>query len=164
MSPSKVQKTAAAKLDQYRRQDREETEEDGGAAKAGEERIAGDTDKLLEAITFCRTSLTTQIEDVKVDISIRQDLQKLRDRVKTTETLLSTVEDAIPPLQMSSDRMKQHIHQLFSKQDVMENRLRRYNLHLTGLPEGAEGRETTTFLEQLLITSYGRGLLPHASS
>lgn len=78
MSPPKTQKSTAAKLDQYCRQEREDQEENGGGAKPGEARTVGDTDKLLEAITFCRTSLTAQIEEVKVDISpIRQDLHKL---------------------------------------------------------------------------------------
>lgn len=38
----------------------------------------------------------------------------------------------------------------------MENRLRRCNLRLIGLPEGAEGKDPATFLEQLLVTTYGR--------
>lgn len=92
-----------------------------------------------------------------MDIShLRQDLHKLPDRVKTAETRLSTVEDALPPLQTRADHMQQQIQQLFSKQDEMENRLRRCNLRLIGLPEGAEGKDPAVFLEQLLITSYGR--------
>lgn len=158
MSPTKAQKAAAAKLDQYRRQDKEDMEEDGASEKTGGgERTASDPDKLLEAITFCRTSLTAQIEEVKMDISlIRQDFQKLRDRVKEAETRLSTVEDAIPPLLTSSDRVQRQIHQLLTKQDDRENRLRRCNIRLIGLPEGTEGKDTTTFLEQLLINTYGR--------
>lgn len=158
MSPTKAQKAAtAAKLTQYRRHEGEEMEENGAAEKPEEERPAGDTDRLLEAITFCRTSLTAQIEEVKVDISvIRQDLHKLRDRVKTAENRISNVEDAIPPLQEGTERIQRQIQQLFSKHDEMENRLRRCNLRLIGLPEGAEGKDPTTFLEQLLITHYGR--------
>lgn len=129
----------------------------GGTTQQGEERTAGDTDKLLEAITFCRTSLASQIEEVKVDISlVRQDLHKLQDRVKETETRISNVDDAIPLLQTGVEQMKQQILQLFSKQDDMENRSRRCNLRLIGPPEGAEGKDPTTFLEQLLINTYGR--------
>lgn len=106
---------------QFRRMDGENAREDGGATCETQTSANGDTDRLLEAITFCRTSLTAQIEEVKMDISlIRQDFQKLRDRVTTAETQLGLVEGAIPPLQTGSDR----------KQDDMENRLWRCNLRL----------------------------------
>lgn len=52
--------------------------------------------------------------------------------------------------------MQYQINQLLAKQDNMENRLRRCNLRFIGLPEGTEGKDPTTFLEQLLITRYGR--------
>lgn len=82
MSPPKSKKAAASKLAQYRRQEGEEGEEDGGAEREVGERGMKDTDRLLEAITQCRTSLTALIEEVKTDISlIRQDFQKLRERV-----------------------------------------------------------------------------------
>lgn len=123
MSQTKAQKAAAAKLEQYRRQDKDDSGENGGATSEVQESAGGDTDRLLEAITFCRTSLTEQIEEVKVDISLmRQDFQKLWDQVKTAKNRLSTVEDAIPPLQMGSDRMQLQINQLLAKQDDMENR------------------------------------------
>lgn len=157
MSPSKSQKAAVSKLDQYRRQDREEQAENDGDNTHGEERTAGDTEKLLEAINLCRTSLASQIEEVKVDISlIRQDFHKLRDRVKETETRISDMEDTIPPMRTEVHHMKQQIQQLFSKQEDLENRSRRCNLRLIGLPEGAEGKDPTLFLEQLLIKTYGR--------
>lgn len=52
--------------------------------------------------------------------------------------------------------MQRQITQLIAKQDEMEKWLRRCNIHLTYLPEGAEGKHPTTFLEQLLINTYGR--------
>lgn len=52
--------------------------------------------------------------------------------------------------------MQMQISQLISKQDEMENRLRRCNLRFIGLPEGAEGKDPTSFLEKLLIDTYGR--------
>lgn len=154
MSPLKAQKAAAAKLDQYHQQDKDSPEEDCGTAHE-EKDSAGDTDRLLEAITFCQTSFTAQIEKVKVNISlIRQNLQKLRDRVKTAENHLGAVEDVILPLQTGVDRMQLQINQLLTKQD-MENRLRRCNLRFIGLPEGAEGKDPTMFLERLLNTTHG---------
>lgn len=131
----------------------------------GEESYTGaDTTRVLvaitacqEAITNCQTTLTARIEEVKVDIFlVWQDFQKLRDRVKDTEDRISTVEDSLHPLQISSDNMQLQVNQLLQKQDDMENRLRRSNLRSIGLPEGVEGTDPSSFLEQLLCTTYGK--------
>lgn len=83
-----------------------------------------------------------------MDISlVRQDLHKLKERVKTSDTILGEVEDAIPPLHNTSKRIKHQINQLLAKKDDMKNRLHRCNLHFIGLPEGMEGKGLTTFLE-----------------
>lgn len=42
-----------------------------------------------------------------------------------------------------------------AKQDDMENRLRRCNLQFVGLPEGEEGSDPPSFLEKLLVASFG---------
>lgn len=157
MAPMKPKTDAAAKLDKYRRQNKDSLGEDGDTASGGREVAGADTDRVLEAISALQAALTTKIEEVKVDVSlVRQDLHKLKERVKTSETRLGEVEDAIPPLQTTSERMQYQINQLLAKQDDMENRLRRCNLRFIGLPEGTEGKDPTTFLEQLLITTYGR--------
>lgn len=101
MCPTKAQKAAVAKQAQFRRMDGEDVGEDCGAMCESQPPPSGDTATLLEAIIpFCRTSLTAQIEAVKVDISlIQQDFQKLRERVTTAKTQPGLVEDTIPPLQ-----------------------------------------------------------------
>lgn len=43
--------------------------------------------------------------------------------------------------------MQLQINYLLAKQDNMENRLRRCNLCFIGLPEGAKGKDLTTFIE-----------------
>lgn len=82
MSPPKNQKDTLAKLDHYHRQDKDNPGEDGHATNEGKVR------QEVILISSCQTTLTTKIEEVKVDISlIRQDLQKLSERVKTSEKL-----------------------------------------------------------------------------
>lgn len=44
---------------------------------------------------------------------------------------------------------------LQQKQDDLEICMRGNNLRFIGLPEGTEGNNPATFLEELLITSYG---------
>lgn len=112
------------------------------------------TTKVLEPID-CKSTLTSKIEEVKNDVSlIRQDLQKLREHV--TETRTDSWEDDLLPLHVTTERLQHQLHAVLSKQDNMENRLRRCNLRLVGLPEGVEGSDPRSFLENLLISTFGR--------
>ncbi|PIO40166.1 hypothetical protein AB205_0186470 [Aquarana catesbeiana] len=162
MSKQKKLTDSVAKLGKYRRGDQDPSEQDDGATLGEESNVGTDTAQELdvitafqEAITSCQTTLTARIEEVKVDISlVRQDFQKLRDRVKDAEDILSTVEDSLPPLQNSSDNMQLQVNPLLQKQDEMENRLRRSNLRFIGLPEGVEGADPSSILEQLICTIY----------
>lgn len=84
---------------------------------------------MLEAIAICQSTLTPRIEEVKVDISlIRQDIHRLRERVSETERRVGQVEDGIHPLQVTTEQLQYQLNVVLSKQDDMENRLRRCNL------------------------------------
>lgn len=110
------------------------------------------TANVLAAIAKTRTYLTSRIDEVKVDISpIRQDMQKLRERVKETETRISVIEDTIAPVPQDVRDLQQKYTQLLAKMDDQENCQCRSNLRFFGLPEGAEGRSPETFLENCLI-------------
>lgn len=161
MSPPKRNNTASSPLYRYRRTERDHEGQDGASSPAHTaphtEHEAADTAKVLEAISLCQSTLTTKLEEVKVDISlIRQDMTKLRERVTETETRISRAEDTLYPLQHSQEDLKRQIQQLAQKHDDLENRARRSNLRFIGLPEGSEGTDLATFLEKLLINMYGR--------
>lgn len=66
MSLTKTQKHTLAKIDWYRQQDKDNVGEDGSAENDRKDLAVGNTDRVLEAITCCCTSLTSQIEEVKV--------------------------------------------------------------------------------------------------
>lgn len=77
---------------------------------------------MLEAISDCKSTLTGKIEEVKIDVSlIRQDLQKFRERVTATEHRINRMEDEVPPIQITTERMQHQLNTLLSKQDDMEN-------------------------------------------
>ena len=76
---------------------------------------------------------------------IRQDFQNLCERVITAETHIEVVEDAIVPLQVSSDSMQLQINQILSKQDDKENRLQRCNLRFIGLPRELRAKNLPPF-------------------
>lgn len=66
------------------------------------------------------------------------------------------MEDDVPPLQVTTDWLQYQLKAILSKQDDMENRLHHCNLRFVGLPEGSEGLDPPSFLENLLITNFGR--------
>lgn len=66
------------------------------------------------------------------------------------------MEDQLPPLQVTTECLQHQLNAVLAKQDDMENRLRRCNLHFVGIPEGSEGTDAPSFLENLLTTTFGR--------
>lgn len=113
--------------------------------------------KVLDAIAALQGTLSTKIDEVKLNISLlRQDLSKLKYRVTETETRIGTAEDLLHPLRHTTEDMQRQIQQLHSHQDDMENHLRRCNLRFIGLPERSEGTDPAEYLESLLTKSYGR--------
>lgn len=59
-----------AKLDRFHHKDKDGQGEDGGPSASGMETSIPETSKILEAISTCQATLTTKIEEVKVDISL----------------------------------------------------------------------------------------------
>lgn len=148
ISPPKRNTAASSSLERYRRTERDTEEQDGAAPAA---HAAPHTDPAADGTAF---TLTTKIEEVKVDISlIRHDMTKLRERVTEAETRIGQAVDTLYPLQHSYEDLQRQLQQLAQKHDDLENRSRRSNLRFIGLPEGAD---PATFLEQLLINAYGR--------
>lgn len=114
MYPPKKTTATTSKLDQYRRQEKDSLAKDSVTTREEETFVGTDTAKVLEAITLCQeavaacqTTLTARIEEAKVDISlVREDFQKLRERVTEAEAWLSTVEYSLPPLQQSTEALQ----------------------------------------------------------
>lgn len=160
MSPPKKATDSAAKLAKYRHAEREAEEENGAGSPSTTSSATEDTARVLEAISDCKSTLTGKIEEIKIDVSlIHQDLQKLRDRVTETETRISHMEDELHPLHVTTEQLQHQLHMVLAKQDDMENRLRRCNLRFVAIPEESEGTDPPSFLENLLITSFGRAEL-----
>lgn len=98
MSPRKQVSEALAKLNKYRHKGQEHVKENDVAPIQEEEEIpSGDTAKILEGVSLYQTTLTSKIEEVKVESLIRQDIQKLRERTTKAERRLGQMEGEIPP-------------------------------------------------------------------
>lgn len=149
MSPPKRPSEAAAKLDKFRRLEGCVQAQDGGPPPSAPAAAASGVDQaaILAAITDCKTSLTTKIEEIKIDISLlRQDFQKLRGRVTETEGRISRVEDDLPPIQNAVEQASRDIQYLLHKQDDLENRAQRNNIRFIGLPEDMEGTSPPCYI------------------
>ncbi|RXN35448.1 LINE-1 type transposase domain-containing 1 [Labeo rohita] len=118
----------------------EETEDEGGEAsnenpsnaemmkafKAMERQVSGKVDEILSAVV-----------DVKV-------------RLTEAEERISGTEDEIVQLKARNDTLEKQVKSMADKVIDLENRSRRNNLRLVGLPEKEEGSDTCAFLEKFL--------------
>lgn len=118
----------------------EETEDEGGEAsnenpsnaemmkafKAMERQVSGKVDEILSAVV-----------DVK-------------GRLTEAEERISGAEDEIVQLKVRNDTLEKQMKSMADKVINLENRSRRNNLRLVGLPEKEEGSDACAFLEMFL--------------
>ncbi|KAM4051814.1 uncharacterized protein ACNLHF_026078 [Anomaloglossus baeobatrachus] len=117
---------------------------------------------VLAAVNTCNNMLATlniQMGGIKMDISsIRHELQGVNVRVGALEDRVSATEDKLPPLTRDLGRAIHNISLLRAKVDDLENRSRRSNLRLVGVPEKAEGNNPVAFFEMWLPKTLGMDL------
>lgn len=105
---------------------------------------------VYAAISTCNSTLASlhvHIGDLKHDMSyVRKDLQAINERVKATEERISAVEDQLPPMSKDLKRASQQIAFLLNKVDDLENRSRRNNIRVVGVPEKSKGYGPCVFL------------------
>lgn len=91
---------------------------------------------ILAAIAECKTSLTAKIDYVATDVGhIRQDLDKFRARISEVEDRVSSVEDLARSDSRDIKALQLQVRALQERAIDTENRLRRNNIHILGLPE-----------------------------
>lgn len=114
---------------------------------------------LLVAINGCKMALTEKIDIVYIELGrIRRDIDAFSGRVTEVEHRVSAAEDVHREHATDLHSLNIRVKHLESRAEDAENRNRRNNLRIIGLPEGAEGKDTTLFTEQLL-----QSLLPRAT-
>ncbi|CAJ0963119.1 unnamed protein product [Ranitomeya imitator] len=165
---------AAAKLQQFARVEAagstEKAEEDARAdtdtegeeeSPAEEQEVQqGSRDAVTSLVSSCKQSLTQQLQEVKgVTAQINAALQKIDKRVGAVEERVSTAEDHIVQLQKAERKFTQAISELAAKNEDLENRSRRNNIRIVGVPEKAEGRNPTEYVESWLLETFGDAAL-----
>lgn len=118
---------------------------------------------LMQAITECKTTLTEKIDFLQTDFGLLcRDMDKVRGRLGEAERRVGESEDSIRDHHATLDTLQVRIKALESRAEDSENRSRRNNLRVVGLPEGAEGQDTVAFTEHFLCTLLpGVAFSPH---
>uniref|UniRef100_A0A803JHA1 L1 transposable element RRM domain-containing protein n=1 Tax=Xenopus tropicalis TaxID=8364 RepID=A0A803JHA1_XENTR len=116
---------------------------------------------LMSAILQCQTSLTStftsKIEELKIDLSlIKQDMQNIRERTGALEERVGGVEDRTANLPQQLNEVKLQLQTVMDRIDDLENRQRRSNIRVLGLPERAEGAQPEPFAEKWLTELLGQ--------
>ncbi|CAJ0925091.1 unnamed protein product [Ranitomeya imitator] len=116
------------------------------------------SEQLMQAISLTRSSLTEKIEDVHTEVGrLRHDMQAMRGRISEVETRVSHIEDTITPMEAKLNKAAGSVNAWKQKADDLENRLRRNNIRIIGLPERSEGQQPEQFLEEWLKSTLGDG-------
>lgn len=111
-----------------------------------------DTAIILQAIEQSRSSLLVRIDHLTEECNlIRNDLDKIRGRLEETKSRISVTEDTTLQHSKILWSLQQTIRMLVAKSDNAENRMRRNNVRVLGLPECDHPAEfAEAFFQELL--------------
>lgn len=134
-----------------------DSEESGSGTQRGEPTLL----QIMDTIKSCHAALSTQIETIWVDFALlKDDVQRVKQRVTQMEQRISAVEDDLNPLLMQVRDMTADKSQEAKLGDI-EDRLRRNNLRFIGFPEGTEGKNPEEFLLSWLKQVFGPESFSH---
>lgn len=109
----------------------------------------------MAAINASSAGLTGKMDEIKMDIGlIRQDMQSIRDRMVKVENRISLLEDTVTHMPKRILTVEKQIITCQQKTDDFENRMRRNNLRIIGLPEKVEGFNPGDFIEKWLKNTF----------
>ncbi len=109
------------------------------------------TSSILSAIQSLRDDMTKQSSDMLEAISgFKTELMSHSKRIGEAEDRISQTEEDVTRLWQKAKKLEQTVETLTNKIQDLEDRGRRSNLRMVGLPEKAEGSDTCAFLEDWL--------------
>ena len=122
-------------------------------------------DSVLNAISQTRTSLEDKIGTVSADLSLlHADHRKLAEKVHMAEQKIAILEPAVVENTESLQPLLDRVRFLEGRAEDAEGRSRRNNIRLVGLPEGLEGQDMATYLEEWILSLLPKdALTPHFS-
>ncbi|KAK1876910.1 LINE-1 retrotransposable element ORF1 protein [Dissostichus eleginoides] len=107
--------------------------------------------EVLGAIHSLQSDFSKKLDDVLEGISgLKGELQHQTSRITEAEERIGKTEDDLNSMHSAIKRLQDKCATLKMKVQNQENRGRRNNLRLIGLPEKVEGQDAGAFLEQWL--------------
>lgn len=100
------------------------------------------TDNLTKVID---SKISTVLEAIKKQTS---QLQAIATRMNEAEKWIANVEDTATLSEAKLAQLEKQIHEMLEHKDELDNRGRRCNVRIVGLPEGTEGPDPVKFLEK----------------
>ena len=111
---------------------------------------------ILGAISLLKEDMNKHSADMlKAIKDIKGDIQSLTERIGEAEARVSQAEDDVTSLQNRVKSLEKTVEVLCDKVAEQEDRSRRCNLRLVGLPEKSEGSDLCGFLEKWLRETLG---------
>lgn len=137
-----------------------EHSQQAGGAHTGASTIA-DTEADASLLTLCEavgeiTANISRVIDEKLSplselLKIhREELDSHDKRITKAEQRISALEDVTDPVDGKMKALEKMVCELSERADNLENRGRRKNIRIVGLPEEAEGEDPTQFFETWL--------------
>lgn len=126
-----------------------------GLAEATEDQARDDS--ILAAIHALRKDFSAQLKEVITsNHEIKEALESFSARLGGAESRISSAEDQLNNLASVSATTQRKMLALARSVETMENRQRRLNVRLVGLPENAEGGDLVSFLNRWLPDLLGK--------
>uniref|UniRef100_A0A0S7EWS1 LITD1 n=2 Tax=Poeciliopsis prolifica TaxID=188132 RepID=A0A0S7EWS1_9TELE len=111
---------------------------------------------ILGAISLLKEDMNKHSADMlKAIKDIKGDIQSLTERTGETEARISQAEDDVISLQGRVKSLEKTVEVLSDRVAEQEDRSRRSNLRLVGLPEKSEGSDLCGFLEKWFRETLG---------
>ena len=123
--------------------------------------VTTDSNKILTAIQALKDDFAARLDGLLSAVQgLKADVKAVIVRVTEAEDRIGANQDDIASLLADNTSMKATIKELAFKVDDLENRSRRSNLRLVGIPEGKEGADMCMYLEGWLPKVLGADTFP----
>lgn len=136
----------------------ENTEDAGDTQSVDETAVCrGDIRDLLGGIRSEVAALRVEIlAELKSSISaVKTSLLEQETKLKDVEDSLTDVDGRVTALESMCSTLSKDNEKLRAKIDDLENRSRRNNVRVIGIPEGSEGTHPSAFIEEMLLEVFG---------